>query len=217
MKDSSCGLIPLCKDIHVKSAKTALARATTLLLLFVVMLSPCLLLSSELRLAAAQAKDHIGEVATVCGVVASAKYAASSPGRPTFLNLDKPYPTQVFTVVILGENRAKFDKPEVDYKGKTICVTGKIGSYRGVPQVEAKEPEQIKVMRSKIVCVRGKLTAEGVECQALRGADGALYTLMGDLKDFKAGDKVCVTGTVVEVSFCMQGITFSINWIGKCR
>lgn len=94
---------------------------------------------------ASEAKDHIGEKATVCGKVASTRYAARSQGRPTFLNLDKPYPNQVFTVVIWGSNRAKFDTPEVKYREKRICVNGKISSYRGVPQIIADDLEQIKL------------------------------------------------------------------------
>ena len=100
-------------------------------------------------LSAAEAKDHIGEPATVCGSVASTRYAASSRGRPTFLNLDKPYPNHIFTVVIWGQNRAKFGRPEGEYRGKDICVSGKIGSYRGVPQIVASEPSQIKVQPTR--------------------------------------------------------------------
>jgi len=39
---------------------------------------------------------------TVCGTVASAHFAARSKGQPTFINLDKPYPNQIFTVLIWG-------------------------------------------------------------------------------------------------------------------
>jgi hypothetical protein len=46
------------------------------------------------KLTAAEAKDHIGERATVCGRVASTRYAVTSRGKPTFLNLDKPYPAR---------------------------------------------------------------------------------------------------------------------------
>ena len=49
-------------------------------------------------LTAEQAAGHIGETATVCGVVASAHYARRSQSQPTFLSLDKAYPNQVFTV-----------------------------------------------------------------------------------------------------------------------
>ena len=74
----------------------------------------------------------------------STRYADSTKGQPTFLNLDKPCPNQVFTVVIWGNNRSKFGAPENDYKGKKICVTGKITAYAGLPEIVADEPKQIK-------------------------------------------------------------------------
>ena len=95
------------------------------------------------KLTTAEAKDHIGEQATVCGKVASALYAASSRGRPTFLNLDRPYPNPIFTALIWGENRAKFRAPEDTYRDKTICVTGKITEYRGTPQIVISDPSQL--------------------------------------------------------------------------
>ncbi len=100
-------------------------------------------------ISAAEAKNHIGEVATVCGKVVSARYAASSRGRPTFLNVDKPYPEQVFTVVIWGDDRAKFGQPEEDYRGKNICATGKLEAYRGSPEIVASDPGQIKIQPEK--------------------------------------------------------------------
>ena len=45
------------------------------------------------------AAKFIGQHKTVCGKVASAHFAAKSKGQPTFINLDKPYPNQVFTWV----------------------------------------------------------------------------------------------------------------------
>jgi hypothetical protein len=92
-----------------------------------------------------QAKEHFGETATVCGEVVSTRYADSTKGQPTFLNLDKPYPNQVFTVVIWGNNRSKFGIPENDYKGKHICITGKITAYAGLPETVADDPKQIAV------------------------------------------------------------------------
>ena len=101
------------------------------------------LLSSEY--AAHMAQNHIGEKATVCGEVVSAYYAKSSRGEPTFLNLDEAYPNHVFTVVIWGDNREIFGEPEVKYKGKKICVTGKIKSYRGTAQIILYSEKQIQV------------------------------------------------------------------------
>jgi len=63
------------------------------------------------------------------------------------------------------------------------------------------------------VTVTGRLTDEGVECQALRGDDGRLYTLTGDLQGFKTGDRVRVSGKVAEVSICMQGTTLVVTKI----
>ncbi len=96
---------------------------------------------------AAEAKDHIGEQATVCAKVASTRYAATTRGKPTFLNLDKPYPGQVFTVLIWGENREKFENPEVKYGDKQICVTGKIIEYRKAPEIVVSKPQNIEVQK----------------------------------------------------------------------
>jgi DNA/RNA endonuclease YhcR with UshA esterase domain len=97
--------------------------------------------------AASGAKNHIGEKATVCGKVVSAHYAARSRSQPTFLNLDKPYPQQIFTIVIWGFDRPKFAEPEAKYQGKSVCVTGEIKEYRGVPEVVASAPAQIRVQK----------------------------------------------------------------------
>jgi micrococcal nuclease len=91
----------------------------------------------------AKAKNHIGQDATVCGKVADTRYLES--GRsPTFLNFDDKYPNHTFTVVIFGENRAKFGTPEKDYLDKNICVTGKIEDFNGKPEIVVTEPQQIK-------------------------------------------------------------------------
>ena len=97
------------------------------------------------KLAAPEAKDHIGEQATVCGKVASTRYAATTRGKPTFLNLDKPYPSLVFTILIWGENRTKFGTPEEQYREKQVCVSGKITEYRGAPEIVVSEPQNIEI------------------------------------------------------------------------
>lgn len=66
------------------------------------------------------------------------------------------------------------------------------------------------------ICVKGKLTDEGVECQALRSkGDNKLYTLVGDLGGFSVHDEVVVCGYVAEISFCQQGTTINVYWIGR--
>lgn len=72
-------------------------------------------------------------------------YAVGSRGTPTFLNLDKPYPNQVFTILIWGEDLAKFSPKPSAWEGKRVCATGAIASYRGSPEIVAKSPGQITV------------------------------------------------------------------------
>ena len=118
-------------------------RAASLLILTVV-LTLALSVPAEQTITATEAKNHIGEQATVCGKVVSTRYAESSRGSPTFLNLDQPYPNQVFTLLIWGSDRSKFGEPETAYRGKRICVTGKISDYKGVPEILVNAPPQVK-------------------------------------------------------------------------
>lgn len=67
------------------------------------------------------------------------------------------------------------------------------------------------------LAVKGTLTTEGVECPAMRDAQGTLYTLAGGSGRFRPGDEVCVRGRRAEVSFCMQGITIAVDSIGPAR
>lgn len=95
------------------------------------------------NLTAHQAKDHVGEKATVCGNVAGVHTATTSKGSPTFINLDERYPRQVFTILIWGEDLNKFTPAPSGWDGKKVCATGTISSYRGVPEIVAKDAAQI--------------------------------------------------------------------------
>jgi len=94
---------------------------------------------------AVEAKNHVGEQGTVCGKVVSIRYAATTHGKQTFLNLDKPYPNPAFTALIWGDNREKFGNPEEKCGDKQICVTGKVTEYRGAPEIVVSEPQSIEV------------------------------------------------------------------------
>jgi hypothetical protein len=89
------------------------------------------------------AAGHIGETATVCGLVASAEYEPNERSQPTLLDLGKPYPAAIFTAVIYGDNRQKFGTPETSLRGKRICVTGQISDYQGKPGIVLTEPSQL--------------------------------------------------------------------------
>jgi hypothetical protein len=63
------------------------------------------------------------------------------------LNLDEPYPRQIFTILIWGSDRAKFGDPESKFENKKVCVTGTIKDYRGVPEMVAQQPGQIETQK----------------------------------------------------------------------
>jgi hypothetical protein len=92
--------------------------------------------------------NYIGQQATVCGNVASVHFSSKSKGQPTFINLNRPYPHQIFTILIWGSDRSKFSStPEKYYNNKKICVSGTIQQYKGMPEIIAKSSSQIEVKK----------------------------------------------------------------------
>ena len=94
----------------------------------------------------ADAKYHIGERVTICGDVIDTRWASDIEGKPTFLDIGKPYPDpNRFTVVISIDCRTNFPQaPEEYYSGKHICITGLIEENDNIPQIEACYPSQIQ-------------------------------------------------------------------------
>ncbi len=98
------------------------------------------------QVGASQAKYFIGDECTVCGKVVSAKYRPNGKSDPTYINLDKRFPEHVFTVVIFGRDRINFTyKPEEKLYQKKICVKGRVGEFKGIPQIIVNGEEQIEV------------------------------------------------------------------------
>jgi hypothetical protein len=103
---------------------------------------------SEDTISPEEAINHIGEPATVCGTVASTRFAPKNQGQPTFINLNKPYPNEIFTILIWGSDRRNFPNfPEVYYKNKRICVSGQIQQHRGKPEMTVRRSSQIREER----------------------------------------------------------------------
>ena len=94
------------------------------------------------KLRTIDAQYHIGQPATVCGKLASGPHTRAR-GNPTFLDFDRAYPNQPFTVLIWGKDRGKFRNPEETYRNRNICVTGRIGSDRGEPEMIISDPSQL--------------------------------------------------------------------------
>jgi len=90
----------------------------------------------------ADAKQHIGDEATVTGLVAG---VSTSKSGNTYLNLGARHPKEVFSGVILAEDAAKIPDPK-QYDGKTVALSGKIEIRNNQPQMILKAPEQIKIV-----------------------------------------------------------------------
>ena len=100
----------------------------------------------------AQDSKHVGKYEKVCGQVANTYYADKNKGKPTFINLDRPYPDQIFTVMVWDSDRKYFKfKPEDFYRDKEICVEGKIRDYKGVAEIIIKTPKEVTVIEKKPV------------------------------------------------------------------
>lgn len=123
------------------AARTALiaAKSIAALAAFALWAAPI----DAAELSDEDAAHHVGETATVCGIVASGKFDANLQSQPTFLDFGKRYPDQVFTAVIFGGDRTKFGMPETALRGKRICVTGKIQENRGIPEIILSDPKQL--------------------------------------------------------------------------
>lgn len=91
------------------------------------------------------AKHHIGEKITVCGTVVSTKLVDKS--QATYLNLDRQFPNQIFTVQIWKEGRQGFTyAPEVFLNSKKVCVTGKVEDNKGIPTMTLTNEKAVEIL-----------------------------------------------------------------------
>jgi hypothetical protein len=88
----------------------------------------------------AEAKQHIGEYASVIGVV---EQVSSSKSGAQFLNFDGKFPNAPFTAVVLAPDAARVGDLQ-QYEGKRVIVTGIITLYRGSPEIIVRKPEALK-------------------------------------------------------------------------
>ena len=88
----------------------------------------------------AEAKNHIGEDATVVGLVTKVSFAR----KAEFLNFDGEYPNQLFSAVIFAVDFDRVGEVKT-YVGQKVAVTGTIKLYHGKPQINVKSSEALKV------------------------------------------------------------------------
>jgi hypothetical protein len=91
-------------------------------------------------LTSAQARAHDGETATVCGIIATEHVAARSRGKPTFIDLDAPFPNQEFTILVWEEDRQNTGALP---RSGHLCATGLMNYYQGVPEIVVRSSKQL--------------------------------------------------------------------------
>lgn len=101
------------------------------------------------RVSAADAKNHIGVTATVCGKVVGSnvpKYGIAGRGKPVSFYLDQPESNPVFYFITFGAQPGGPEEAIAAYQGKRVCVTGKIDIVPsgGLPFVMAADRSQIQ-------------------------------------------------------------------------
>lgn len=87
--------------------------------------------------------QNTGEEITVCGTVVSTKL--SRKGN-VFLNLDKKFPNQIFSVTIWKDQVVNFSYPPHEVlMGQQVCVNGIVRNFQGTPTMNVEREEQVKV------------------------------------------------------------------------
>jgi len=84
-----------------------------------------------------------GESIHVCGTVVSARFSRSGN---LWMNLDKKFPNQVFSVYIKKDNLANFPyAPLEEWMGKVVCFEGEVGELNGTPTLQVDREKKVEI------------------------------------------------------------------------
>jgi hypothetical protein len=95
-----------------------------------------------------EAAKSVGKIVSVKGKVISTFYAKDIDRKPTFLNINHPFPNNDIAIVILKEDLHAFPLMNF-YEGKEIGIEGKVTLWKyeagEKPVIYITHPEQIRV------------------------------------------------------------------------
>ena len=107
-------------------------------------LASCLQAQTETKIE--ELNRHVGDSVTVCTRIYGGIYLDRSKDTPTLLNAGGSYPNAPLTILIWADARAKFiQPPEVYYKDKNVCISGKIILYKEKPEIIVYDEKQIVI------------------------------------------------------------------------
>ena len=111
--------------------------------------SVCLLLafvnSEAQTIKAADATNYIGKSVTICDTVTSVFTSLKNDKAPTMLDIGGDYPNNPFTAVVFKDEASKFSYQLYTLKGKAVCITGIVKSYKGKPEIIVDDEKQIVI------------------------------------------------------------------------
>jgi hypothetical protein len=101
---------------------------------------------SQKQISLDEIPGHVGDSVKVCGKILTGRYLDRSETGPTLLNMGKPFPDQLLTVVIYKKDRKNFDViPETELIDKEVCVSGVLVLYKERPQMVLYTKEQLEI------------------------------------------------------------------------
>ena len=99
--------------------------------------------SAQKKVAAKDAAKYSGQTTMICDKVYNTEVVSGSNTTLLYLGSENG---EYLTVVVKGPENPKFKwHPETDFKGRSICVTGKIVDYKGKPAIYVTEASQLKL------------------------------------------------------------------------
>lgn len=99
------------------------------------------------KVSPADTKNHVGETVNVCGKVVDTKigkYGIGGHGKPVYFYLDQSEAEQGFYFVTFGTKEGGPDEAIAAYKGKSVCLTGKVSTASGNSFIMAADRSTIK-------------------------------------------------------------------------
>lgn len=98
---------------------------------------------AQKKITAKDAANYGGQNVMVCDKVYNAEVVKSENTTLLYLGNDNG---QYLTAIVKGPSNPRFKwHPERDFKGRAVCLSGKIAEYKGKPAIYVTDASQIKI------------------------------------------------------------------------
>jgi hypothetical protein len=126
-------------------SKLADMKKQCLILLIFLLSGNCLLAQTKIR--PEEAAKHAGETVTLTARVENIRFYFKSPDRPVVFSLvgEGAENTELLTLVVKNAEKDRYLSTGKQWHKRTITVTGTIALVNGKPQIEIKNPDQVRL------------------------------------------------------------------------